>query len=102
MPQDYYWVNSEGDKVERQEDSVGLKVTIEITHPQWIIFGNDVGTSIDQTKDGHVGGQRFVVQKGTRANIKSSHKERRFTVIGLTVASGEAVMCIVIFAAERS
>jgi hypothetical protein len=100
-PEDQYWVNAEGDRVENENNAVGLKVTIEITHPQWILFGDEVGTSLSQKDDGHVAGQKFLVKKGSRANIKSSHKDGRFTLIGLTAATGEAVMCIIIFAAEE-
>jgi hypothetical protein len=41
-----------------------------------------------------------VAGKGTRANIKSSHATGRFTAIGLTDASGDPVMAIVIFSAK--
>jgi len=60
-----------------------------------------VGTDISQKDDGNFGGQKFVVKKGSRANIKASHKDGPFTLIGLTAATGDPVMCIVIFAAEE-
>jgi len=72
-----------------------VKIKVEITHPQWLLISDKVGTDISQKYDGHVGGQKFITAKGTRANIKSSHKDGRFTVIGLTAASGKAVMAIV-------
>ena len=68
-------MNGDGEIVKSRDEAVGLKVTVEITHPQWIIFGDEVGTDLSQKEDGHVGGQKFVVSKGTRANIKSSHKD---------------------------
>ena len=43
--------------------------------------------------------RNVVVQKGTRTNIKSSHKDGRFTAIGLTAANSDPVMVIIIFAA---
>ena len=101
LPEDYYYVNDQGEKVESESESVGALVKIEVTHPQWILFGDEVGTDISQKNDGNVGGQRFVTQKGTRANVKSSHKDGRFTAIGLTAGSGEPVMAIIIFAAEE-
>ena len=76
-----YYVNDEGDKLESEGDSVGLKVTVEITHPEWILFGDEVGTDISQKDDGNVGKQKFVSKKGSRPNIKSSHKDERFTLI---------------------
>ena len=99
--EDYYYVNDQGEKVESESESVGALVKIEVTHPQWILFGDEVGTDISQKNYGNVGGQRFVTQKGTRANVKNSHKDSRFTAIGITAASGEPVMAIIIFAAEE-
>ena len=66
-----------------------------------MLFGDEVGTNISQKDNGHVGGQLFVTGKNTRANIKSSHADGRFTLIGLTAASGDVVMCIIIFAGEE-
>ena len=40
-------------------------------------------------------------QKGSRENRKESHKDGRFTLIGLTTTSGSPVMCICIFSAEE-
>ena len=88
---EHYWTNENGERVESENDAVGMKIEVEITYPEWILFGDEVGTDISQKDDGHVGGQKFVVQKGTRANIKSSHKDGRFTAIGLTAASGDPV-----------
>ena len=102
LPQsEQYYVSNEGEKVESALDSVGLKVEVEISHPEWILFGDEVGTDISQKDDGNVGGQKFVSKKGSRANIKSSHKDGRFTLIGLTAATGDPVMCIMIFSAEE-
>ena len=76
-PADHYWVDKNGETIESESDACGLKVEIEITHPEWIIFGDEVGTDISQKDDGHVAGQKFVTAKGTRANIKSSHADVR-------------------------
>ncbi len=43
----------------------GLKQSIKITKPGWILFANESGFATSQKKDGHVGGQQFVVEKGT-------------------------------------
>jgi len=56
--------------------------------------GDEVGTDINQKDDGRVGGQKNLSQKGTRANIKISHNDGRFTAIDLTASSGEPVMAI--------
>jgi hypothetical protein len=51
--------------------------------------------------DGHIGGTKYCVSLGKKANIKSGTNGGRFTVIGFTAASGEAMMCIIIFAAKE-
>ena len=43
---------------------------------------------------------KFIVEKGTVPQKKSSTKEKHFTLMGLTALSGEPVMCVVIFAGE--
>ena len=46
--EEQYWVDENGEQVECEKDSVGKKVNIEITHPEWIIFGDEIGTNISQ------------------------------------------------------
>jgi hypothetical protein len=65
-------------------------------------LGDEVPTDINQKKDGQIAGTNYCVGKGTRENIKSNtNGGTRFTVIGLTVALGDPVMCIVIFAGKE-
>ncbi len=96
-----FWTNGSGEQVETEADASGCKVEVDIEHPEWILFGDEVGTDINQKDDGHIGGTKYCVGHGTKANIKSSTNGGRFTLIGLTAASGDAVMCIIIFAAEE-
>lgn len=74
-PEDRYYVDDKGQRVSSKEESVRLQVKVEVTHPEWILFGDKVGTNISQKNDGAVGGQKFVTAKGTRANVKTSHKD---------------------------
>jgi hypothetical protein len=60
-----------------------------------------VGTDINQKDDGHIGGTKYCVSHGTKANLKSSSNGGKFSLIGLTAASVEAMMCIIIFAAKE-
>ena len=55
-PEDYYYVDDKGEKVSSKEESIGLLVEIELMHPEWILFGDEVGTDISQKNDGNVGG----------------------------------------------
>ena len=58
-PSDYYWVGAMGDRTYIMDKLVGMQVKVKITHPSWILVGNDVGTYISQKDDGRVGGQLF-------------------------------------------
>lgn len=93
-------MNENGETVDSSA-GVGLKVKVQIIHPEWLLFGDEVGTDMSQKNDGSVGGQLFVTSKGTKGNVKSSHTDGRFTLIGLTAASGDAVMAIMIFTGEE-
>ena len=65
------------------------------------MFRDEVGTDIGMKDDGNVGCQKFSFKKRSKANMKASHKDRRFTLIGLTGASGDPLMCIIIYAAKE-
>ena len=48
-------------------------------------------------KDGHAGGTKFVCGKGTVPRTKASTDDKRYTIMGFTAATGEPVMCVIIF-----
>lgn len=47
-----------------------MKIKVEITHPKWLLFGDEVSTDINQKDNGHIGGQKFSTATVTRAHIK--------------------------------
>ena len=100
-PEDYYYINEEGETVDDEDESVGMQIKMKVTHLDWILVGDEVGTDTSQKNDGHVGGQKFVIAKDTRANVKSRHNDGRFTLIGLTAANEELVIAVIIMAAEE-
>ena len=51
-------------------------------------------------EDGNNGGQSYISVDGTRNNLLSSKASGRFTLMGLTAATGETVFCICILAAN--
>jgi hypothetical protein len=97
-----FWTNDSSEPVKTEAEASGCKVDVNIEHPdEWILFGDEVGTDINQKDGGRIGGTQYCVGHGTKANIESSTNGRKFTLIRLTAASGEAVMCIIIFAAKE-
>jgi hypothetical protein len=75
----------------------GLAQPIKITKPEWILFADESGFNTSQKKDGHVGGQKFVVEQGTTPQTMASTTDHKFTLLPFTSASGEAVCCAIIF-----
>ena len=55
------------------------------------------GFSTSQKKDGHVGGQKLVVESRTVPQTMTSTTDHKFTMLPFTSASEEAVCCAVIF-----
>jgi hypothetical protein len=75
----------------------GLAQSIAISSANYILFADESGFSASQKKDGHVGGQKLVVERGTVPQTMASTTDQKFTMLPFTSASGEAVCCVVIF-----
>ena len=91
----------DGNPVDEAE-RFGMKQKIKITKPGWILFADESGFSTAQKKDGHVGGQRYIVEIGTVPQTIASTTDHKFTLLPFTSASGEAVCCVVIFQGKQS
>ena len=61
------------------------------------MFGDEVGIDTNQTEDGNNGGQSYISVKGTRTNLLSSKASDCFTLVGLSAANSEPLLCIFIF-----
>ena len=64
------------------------------------MFGDEVGAETNQMDDGNNGGQCCISIKGMKTNLLSSKASVGFTLMGLTAATGEPVLCICILAAQ--
>lgn len=98
---EHYWVDADGNIVDSEDKAAGHKCTIDLIHPEWLLFGDEVGTDMAQDEDGHIGGQTYLSFGDQKIELTSSKASGRFTVMELTAASGDAVMCIVIFAGKE-
>jgi hypothetical protein len=79
-----------------ENDSKGFKVKVKLTRPDMCIVMDEVGSNLSMMKDGHAGGEKFVVGKGKEAKLRSTKRDKRFTCLGLTLLSGEPLMCVII------
>jgi hypothetical protein len=94
------WMDKEGNRVE-EKNSVGFKVRSKLTRPDMCVVMDEVGCNLSMMKDGHAGGQKFVVGKGNEAKLKGTKKEKHFTCLGLTLLSGEPLMCVVLIDGQK-
>lgn len=79
----------------------GLPSEIKITHPEFILFADETGCNTNQKHDGHYGGQKFMVGRGTVPKEPCVTQDKHFTVLGFTAASGDPVCCVIIFTGEK-
>ena len=61
-----------------------------------VLLGNEVGGNFDMNGDGHIGGEKFICEKGCISQRKEKRKNKHFTVIGIAKLLGEPIFCIVI------
>ena len=100
--EEWYYINSNGDKCsEDNPDRFGHQVKIELLHPEYLVFGDELGCNICQKDDKKKGSQRYVGRKGSRKKIKSGTKNQRLTVMGIMSGTGDPIMCVLIFAAQE-
>ena len=88
--------DKDGNCVEFESKEYGCKVNHRITLPDMVLLGDGVGANIDTTGDGHIGGDKFICEKGCIEQRKTTIKLKHFIVIGLTNLLGEPIFCILI------
>ena len=62
------------------------------------MFGDEVGTDNNQMEDDNNVGQHYISVKGTRTKLMPSKSSGSYTLMGLTTATGQPVLCIYIMA----
>ncbi len=88
----YVFLNKVGSIVEFAEESFGLAIRYMMQRPDKLHFVDEVGSNTSTTKDGHVGGEKFLSEANGRPQIKAATKDSHFTVLGFTAGTGEPVM----------
>jgi hypothetical protein len=91
----------DGTITENEEESTGRKTKYILTHPELVLFVDEVGSNTSQQSDGNIGGQKFIVYQAQRALLRSSYADCHFTILGFTNAKGEAVCCVIVFAGSE-
>jgi hypothetical protein len=83
---DAVWVNKEGAIVQTKDEAWGRLTNYLLTHPDYVIFVDEVGDNTSQKNDGNVGGTKYAVEKSSHALMTSSYKDWHFMALSLTLA----------------
>jgi hypothetical protein len=95
------FTDREGNVVD-EEFAYGFAQDIKITHPDYILFANEVGCNTSQKDDGNVGGKKMLCEPKNRPRETASTKDHHFTSLPFTSANGEAVCRVVIFKGKNT
>jgi hypothetical protein len=69
---------------------------------KFLLFVDETGKNTNQKSDGQIGGQRYIVSvNGDTVRSLGLSMDLHFTVICFTAATGDPVMCTVIFTSEK-
>jgi hypothetical protein len=93
------WMNLAGEIVSSEAEAFGERVSQVVKHPDYVMFVDEVGNNTNMKDDGRIGGERLLKGKGQTAEVTAATSDAHFTVLGFTAATGEPVMCAIIFAA---
>ena len=91
------WMNCEVEIVMSAEEALGMKVTHRLKHPEYMLFVEEFGNNTNMKDDGNAVGERLLREKHQKSKITAATSDAHFTVLGLTAATGEPVMCAIIF-----
>jgi hypothetical protein len=80
-------LNKEGSIVEEPKEAFGLPTQYLLQRPDKLIFVDEVGSNTSTTKDGHIGGEKFLCEANGRPQIKAVTKDSHSMVLGFTSAS---------------
>ena len=72
-----------------------------MSRPDKLVFVDEVGSNTSTTKDGNVDVEKFLCKKMARPQIRAATKDSHYTVLRFAAATGEPVMCAIIFAAKE-
>jgi hypothetical protein len=90
--------NEVSDDTPNQTKFVGLPTNFKLLRPENAIFVDKTGKNTNQKSDGQIGGQCYIVSvNGDSIGSLGSTTDMHFTVLCITAATGEPVMCAVIF-----
>ena len=91
------WMNEKGEVVSDQFKAIGLECTHKLIHPEYVLFADEVGCNTNQKDDGNYGGEKRLTKRGSTPKQMCSSSDAHWTLLGFTDATGQPVMCGIIF-----
>ena len=95
------WMSQSGEIVASEDEGYGMKVTIDIHRPDMGLMLDECGCNLSQEGDHCVGGELFLTGLHNKAYESRSTKHNHFTLIGVTLMSGEPLMCVIIITGKN-
>ena len=96
-----FFTNKTGEIVSKGE-KYGRGNDIKITYPKNIyIFMDEIGRNTSQKKDGHNAGERKIVGVDNVPRSEYNSSDHHLTLLTITAATGEVIMCVVIFQSKQ-
>ncbi|KAI2506247.1 hypothetical protein MHU86_8182 [Fragilaria crotonensis] len=95
-------LNTDGEPTTTDSNTAtGLPTRYTMCRPDKLVFVDEVGSNTSTTKDGNVGGEKFLCAAESRPQVRAATKDSHFTVLGFTTATGVPLMCAIIFASKK-
>jgi hypothetical protein len=83
------------------DEHFGTLSDVQVTDPSYILFVDETGSNTNMRKD-KVGSKRVIAEKGFSGEVQAISTDLRYTTMGFTAATGEPVMCCVIFCSDST
>ncbi len=84
------------------ESGVGRPTKHNLLRPECVVFVDETGCNTNQKDDGHVGGELFILPVDDDDIAPTgATTDIHYTVLAFLLATGQAIMCAVIFKSER-
>jgi hypothetical protein len=94
-------LDKQGNEVTSKDDMYDHPTKFHLTHPEKLIFVDELGDNTSQANDDIKTGSKCVTGKGWWEKHQNPFTECHYTTLGFTATTGEPVMCAIIIAADR-
>ena len=82
--------------VDDEGDACGRKGQYKLTHPEYLLFVDEVGSNTNMSRDENKGGERLVCERGSVSRQQASTSDAHFTVLRFINVLSQPVLCGII------